>query len=228
MHQHGFRRIGRGEWRPPARSCELLGRRDRAPQGIIDQQVQSFGEVENRLVGERIGAVEFAPGQEHPATRSGISAGRTEEKRIAQQSFVFAAAHHASAGGGGLQRQAAAPRAGPGGGGVDKGTQCRQRSAGRERSLGWIRLAACRDAPSPETGLAPAPVGTFQVLGFARESWFSLARRGAFARFFGPKRPRCRVKTMSDNVQLSDMPRTGPGKLFYITVFGRNCPLSAA
>ena len=136
MRQHGFHGVGRGERRPPARSCEVLGRRDRTAQSVVDGQVQSFGEVENRLVSQRIGTVELTPGQQQAAARSGIAAGGAEEKRIAEQKFVFAAAGHAGTGGGGLQRQAAAPRAGPGGGGVDAGAQGRQRGADGKSRFG--------------------------------------------------------------------------------------------
>ena len=119
VRQHGFYRVGRGEWCPPARRRVVLGRSDRAAQSVVDGQAQGFGEGENKRIGQGIGAIEFAPGQQQAATRSGIAAGGAEEKRIAEQKFVFAAAGMCGTGGGGLQRQAAAPHPGPGGGGVD-------------------------------------------------------------------------------------------------------------
>ena len=88
VRQHGFHRVGRGERRPPARSRELLGRRDRAAQSVVDGQAQGFGEVEDRTRrrADRSGRVPARPAASGRPVRDRRRRGRGQKNRGARAS----------------------------------------------------------------------------------------------------------------------------------------------
>ena len=98
--------------RPDRPAANSLRAGDRRAQSGRRREVQGFGDVEDNVIVERLGAIKAAPRQEHAAGRSRIVAAATQEEGVAQHRLVFAAAHDARAGGGGFQGETAPPHPG--------------------------------------------------------------------------------------------------------------------